>query len=152
MKCERCGRREATFYYKSNINGQVREVHLCPQCAQEMGYDGGLMSAVSGRSFFDSDFFGDSLFENFFRPVLNGFGSRLLTEFPAPTVEVAEEPGQPDVSEKAGRNLLSQAESEKLRQECRRNALTTQLENAVAAENYEEAARLRDQLRQLPKE
>ena len=28
MKCDRCGKNEATFYYKSNINGRVTETHL----------------------------------------------------------------------------------------------------------------------------
>ena len=26
MKCDRCGKNEATFYYKSNINGRVTQV------------------------------------------------------------------------------------------------------------------------------
>lgn len=34
MKCDRCGKNEATFYYKSNINGRVTEgaplPRLCP--------------------------------------------------------------------------------------------------------------------------
>ena len=34
MRCDRCGRNEATFYYKSNINGKVTQIHLCPQCAE----------------------------------------------------------------------------------------------------------------------
>ena len=38
MRCDRCGKNEATFYYKSNINGKVTQVHLCPQCAEELGY------------------------------------------------------------------------------------------------------------------
>lgn len=37
MRCDRCGKNEATFYYKSNINGKVTQVHLCPQCAEELG-------------------------------------------------------------------------------------------------------------------
>ena len=32
MKCEHCGKNEATFYYKSNINGNVTEHHLCGDC------------------------------------------------------------------------------------------------------------------------
>ena len=38
MKCEHCGKNEATFYYKSNINGNVTEHHLCSDCARELGY------------------------------------------------------------------------------------------------------------------
>ena len=33
MKCDRCGKNEATFHYKTNINGRVTEAHLCPDCA-----------------------------------------------------------------------------------------------------------------------
>ena len=37
MKCQNCGKNEATFYYKSNINGRVMESHLCPECARQLG-------------------------------------------------------------------------------------------------------------------
>ena len=37
MKCQNCGKNEATFYYRSSINGRVMESHLCPQCAQKLG-------------------------------------------------------------------------------------------------------------------
>ena len=67
MRCEHCGKREATFYYKSNINGRVQEVHLCQQCAEELGYASGVMS---GRNLFDMDFFGGDLMRSFFRPML----------------------------------------------------------------------------------
>ena len=29
MKCQNCGRNEATYYYKSSINGRVTETRLC---------------------------------------------------------------------------------------------------------------------------
>ena len=38
MRCDRCGKNEATFYYKSNINGKVEEKHLCSDCAEKLGY------------------------------------------------------------------------------------------------------------------
>ena len=47
-------------------------------------------------------------------------------------------------------NLLSEEESRSLDLQRRRNALQLQLRQAVDAENYEEAARLRDELRALP--
>ena len=34
MKCDRCGKNEATFHYKTNINGRVTEAQLCPDCAR----------------------------------------------------------------------------------------------------------------------
>ena len=30
MKCEKCGKNEATMYYKETVNGVTREMHLCP--------------------------------------------------------------------------------------------------------------------------
>ncbi len=55
MKCDRCGKNEATFYYKSNINGRVTETHLCSDCARAMGYAGSMSGRMS--SWFDDDWF-----------------------------------------------------------------------------------------------
>ena len=81
MKCERCGQREATFYYQSNINGRVTQVHLCPECAAELGYTRGMSNSFRSfrRSFFDPF----SLLEDF------GMLSNRMTEFPAPLEEAA---------------------------------------------------------------
>ena len=113
MKCDRCGKNEATFHYKTNINGRVTEAHLCPDCARAMGYAGSMSGRMS--SWFDDDWF-DRPFR-MLEPFFGGFGSRMLTEFP--------------------------------QLERRRNALETQLHNAVAEERYEDAARLRDELKAL---
>ena len=58
MLCQMCSKREATFHYKSNENGHVTEKHLCRECAEKSGYIG--KSAFSGYnpfgmldSFFD---------------------------------------------------------------------------------------------------
>ena len=59
MKCDRCGKNEATFYYKSNINGRVTETHLCPDCARAMGYAGSMSSRMS--SWFNDDWFDRSV-------------------------------------------------------------------------------------------
>ena len=37
MLCEKCGKNEATNYYEYNINGQQMKLHLCSHCAQQMG-------------------------------------------------------------------------------------------------------------------
>ena len=47
-------------------------------------------------------------------------------------------------------NLVQGDEREKLSRQRQRNALETQLRHAVETENFEEAAKLRDQLRSLP--
>ena len=76
----------------------------------------------------------------------------MLTEFPSP-VEVLDEPRQ-DAARMTScsapsQGLVTDAEQKAFSRECRRNALQHQLDAAVKAENYEEAARLRDELRGL---
>ena len=138
MKCDRCGKNEATFYYKSNINGRVTETHLCPDCARAMGYAGFVERRMS--SWFDDDWF-DRPFR-MLEPFFGGFGSRMLTEFPQP-VDVLEQAQSADPENSAAEEAMS------LALERRRNALETQLHNAVAEERYEDAARLRDELKAL---
>ena len=53
------------------------------------------------------------------------------------------------LSQEAAEELLPKDEAMSLALERRRNALETQLHNAVAEERYEDAARLRDELKAL---
>ena len=136
MKCERCGKNEATFYYKSSINGKVTELHLCPECAEALGYTESLRSTWHRPL-------------GLLEPLFDGFGTRLLTEFP--------QPDQPDAevsipTPQPRRGLVSDEEQKALQSERRRNALRSQLDAAVREERYEDAARLRDELRSLPQE
>lgn len=142
MKCERCGRKEATFYYQSNINGRVTQVHLCPDCAAELGYADRLYQSFrpSRRSFFDPF----SLLEDF------GMLSNRMTEFPAPLEEAARAAAGIEEAPDAPAGLVGRDEQVRLQKERQRNALQTQLQAAIDSENYEEAARLRDELKKLP--
>ncbi len=144
MKCDRCGKNEATFYYKSNINGRVNEVRLCPDCARAMGYTGSMQSRMS--SWFDDDWF-DRPFR-MLEPFFGGFGDRMLTEFPSP-VNVLEQAQTTAPDSGAADDLLSKDEAMSLALERKRNALETQLHNAVEEERYEDAAKLRDELKSL---
>ncbi len=38
MLCNQCKKKTANFHYKQIINGQVQEVHLCDECAAKQGY------------------------------------------------------------------------------------------------------------------
>ena len=142
MKCQHCGKNEATIYYKSTVNGRTTEAHVCPACAGELGYDRALhdLERRSRRMFRDP-------FSLLSDPFFDGFASHLLTEFPAPgnTLEEAK-------AEQKEEGVLSEAESRSFDLQRRRNALQHQLHDAIAAENYEEAARLRNEIRALPNE
>lgn len=37
MLCQHCNQNEATTHIKRNINGQKEEMHLCSECAKELG-------------------------------------------------------------------------------------------------------------------
>lgn len=141
MKCERCGQREATFYYQSNINGKVTQVHLCPECAAELGYTRGMSNSFCSfrRSFFDPF----SLLEDF------GMLSNRMTEFPAPLEEAARAAAGIEDTPDTPVGLVGRDEEVRLQKERQRNALENQLKAAVDDENYEEAARLRDELKKL---
>lgn len=142
MKCQHCGTNEATIYYKSTVNGRTTEAHVCPACAGELGYDRALhdLERRSRRMFRDPF----SLLQD---PFFDGFASHLLTEFPAPgnTLEEAK-------TAQKDEGILSDAESRTFDLQRQRNALQHALQDAIAAENYEEAARLRDEIRTLPNE
>lgn len=63
MKCQHCGKNEATTHIRQTINGETAEAYLCPQCAQQAG--------VSYGDFFKdmhSDF--ENLLGSFFSNVL----------------------------------------------------------------------------------
>ena len=143
MKCQHCGRNDATFFYRSNVNGHVTEQHLCADCAAQMGYS----RAMPAMDLFDDDFFTRPF--RMFEPLFGGLGTRLLTEFPEP-VDVAQEARTAVAEpERAEPGLVDGAEQERLQRQRQRNALEAQMKTAIETENFEEAARLRDELKKL---
>ena len=140
MRCEHCGRNEATFHYQSTVNGYTEEVHLCSDCAAELGYRERLGDRVveAFSDTFDSAFF---LLPNMF----GGFGGLFdgpgLTPVARRTLQLTPAPDRPYYENES---LLDEAEGRALRRERECNALRVRLKGAVDAEDYEQAARLRD--------
>ena len=81
-------------------------------------------------------------------PFFNGFGSRMLTEFPEP-VDVLGQARESVPAAEEHSDLLPKDEQDALTKQRKRNALQMQLNLAVEAEHFEEAAKLRDELRAL---
>ncbi len=52
MLCENCKKNEATAYIKTNVNGEVHEYHLCPECAAQMQNSGAFGSMFNFDSMF----------------------------------------------------------------------------------------------------
>lgn len=131
MKCENCGRNDATFYYRSNVNGRVSEAHLCEACASALGYRTELSGTWEDLFSLLPRVVGGEDFEASFTPAAR----RALHILPSET-----EHEQP---------LLSEQEQCEVRRERERNALRIALDEALEREDYEQAAFFRDELRRL---
>lgn len=148
MKCEKCGKNEVAFLYRGNINGNVTERHLCRACAEKEGY----LRRMHDQSrrlldtmLEDADFCGlwDGLLPDIRALSKHLFDEELLDDFflRMPALGVSE-----NCAETAPPLLDSDARERyaRLRE---RNELECALKDAVASERYEDAARLRDQLK-----
>ena len=134
MKCENCGKNEVNFIYQSSINGRTEERHLCSECAEKLGYTNAV--AAHSRRMMQS-FFGGGLMDDLFSPqpfLRPFFGEDLFDDFfqQMPLVEEKE-----------------QSRFARMRQ---LNALKLEQKAAVLREDFEKAAQLRDQIRELEQE
>ncbi len=53
MFCEKCGKNHATTHIKTVVNGIVREYNLCGNCAKEYGYSGNSLTGMLASMFGD---------------------------------------------------------------------------------------------------
>lgn len=153
MLCQHCGVNEATTYYKQNINGQVSEMHLCSACAQK------LTGGFSGMGFSPTlqSFWGDS---TVLQPGLGG-GRRCRTcGMTESELRRTARAGCADCYKnfadiltpyihKLHGSTAHVGTTAAQEQQDPVGALKTKLNDAIAAEQYEEAARLRDEIRRL---
>ena len=51
MLCEKCGKKEATFYYRENIGGTEKSYKLCADCAAELQKSGEISTVSHGDLF-----------------------------------------------------------------------------------------------------
>ena len=159
MLCEKCGKYPATTHYKQVINGAESEIHLCSHCAKEEGIYGfempDLFSSFFGtpiaksvkicptcKTSFDEIIksgrvgCGDcyNYFENELMQSIVGMHGHTKHIGATPKIaEVTKEAEKPE--EKEEQDELS--------------ALKSDLEKAIKEERYEDAAKLRDKIRDL---
>lgn len=168
MVCENCQHRDATVHVTQVVNGQVAKHHLCEVCAAEKGLQvqgqpmdlGGMLATLK-----------EQLAELKNSPVLAGLSGpgvcpacgttrtdvlkrgrmgcdRCYETFAAEMLPVVVSLQHGDqhlgkVPRHASDRLKTSVEAARLRRE---------LDQAVASEQYEQAARLRDQIKALPLE
>ena len=149
MKCENCGKNEVSFVYQSNINGHVEEKHLCSACAEKLGY----MQAVAAQSRrMMRGFFGGGLLDDFFSPRLNllcgaFFGENLFDDFfqQMPALGTAVE----EVQEPQEKPLVEEKERSRFCQNAPAERPAFGAESRRAAGDFEKAAQIRDQIREM---
>jgi protein arginine kinase activator len=157
MKCDRCDQ-EATVHLTQVLNGQMQKMHLCASCAEELGVSQGGGFSVS-----------DVLLGQGVAAPASSSGSKnsscpecgmTLARFrktgrlgcPACWTAFERELGpllqsMHHATTHTGRSPRHRESN--LTQRQQEEELESQLAEAVASEDYEEAARLRDALKQL---
>lgn len=172
--CEKCNKKKATVFYNENINGKVRSYNLCADCAKMMRDAGELEDFSSPFASFASPFSSveDSFFNDFFSLPHHAGGSVLSAPKACPLCgatladisatgkvgcatcyEVFHEVLEPTVQAAHGKTKhigkVARGHRAKRERADRLAELRKQLKAAVETENFEEAVRLRDQIRTL---
>ena len=159
MLCSNCNQREATFHYKKISGGKMSQLHLCTECATALGYLGGVEPSL-GLEDMLSDFF--NVLKPYSAPVesvcrtcgttheqfkKSGFvGCSDCYEVFADDVEKILSRIQPATTH---RGKIAGEKGEMISKSNKIKELKQQLNKAVTEERYEDAAKLRDQIKNM---
>lgn len=167
MLCENCKKNNATTYFKRNINGNIQEVYLCSECAAKLDL-GGMSSSLF-------DFFMPSQFRvraereqkkcgcgtTFYNISKTGkvgcpdcyetFKNELAAILKKINGAKQHTGRCPERFKEGGSEKVCSVNSEAT-VENTEESLRKQLETAIKSENFEEAAKLRDQIKALKEE
>ncbi len=164
MLCQNCHKNLATARYAEVVDGKVTDLHLCPACLKVRQEDTGAGFELSGpvkpvrttASLFPTDD------EFALVRVCRACGARLLSILDSGKVECSQcyssfaEALQPMLMDLHGatRHVGKSPQVDDRRTAIRANLKTKRalLRNAVREESYEEAATLRDKIRELEAE
>lgn len=166
MKCRKCNKQEATTHFKRVVNGVCEEYFLCSDCAHEMGFDnvfdtsipdmfGGLIQSifstalpsrsqatrcnVCGSTYGDITNTGKvgcaACYETFLTELLP-----YVKRIHGNTVHAGK---RPDMSITAGKESQEESKKSKISQ------LKDKLSQAVSEQNFELAAQLRDEIKEM---
>lgn len=162
MLCTHCNQKEASFHYRQVNNGQAKELHLCADCARELGYLGAGSDPFNFNSLINQ-FFG---VPSAVKPLVSALacdqcglsydefrntgllGCSHCYDVFADAMEAMLEGIQPGTTHK-GKIAGQNGEEAKRQQDIK--ALKEQLQKAILEERYEQAAKLRDQIKALEK-
>ncbi len=175
MLCEKCGKNEATFYYHENVNGNEKTYRLCSSCAKELEQNGGIGKFDESKIFSEySDPFAQM--NSLLSAMFGDGGAKQLTgtknEKKCPSCgsffrdfakigkvgcpscyEIFEEELRPTIGKVHGHTShvgrVPSKFREKLDSKKKIAALEQEQKEAIKNENYERAAELRDEIKNL---
>lgn len=158
MLCEKCGKNAATTHVKRIINGKVTEHHLCAACAAQQGI-GDMFGGLDMGSFWGS---------LFAEPTLRSAADTVRCEGCGKTFREIASSGRagcptcyttfydrllPSIQRIHGKTghvgKIPADAGGAVRRERQLEDLRRQLNEAIAAQEYEKCAGLRDQIREL---
>jgi len=163
MLCQNCGKNVATTFIKKTINGQTTQIHLCPECANKQG-----VGSMLGEFGFDlGDFWGNLFAEPDDRPAIDtvrcegcGHSFREIAEIgkagcPSCYTVFYDRllPSIQRIHGKTGHTgKIPSCAGEKLKKEKEIDRLRKELSECIATQQYEQCAKLRDQILELGRE
>ncbi len=160
MKCQKCNVNNATTHIKTVLNGELKEFDLCSECAQKMGYTSLFGSMESDFSNFLGSFFGNVLPARTQATRCDFCGSS-YSEIAksghvgcAKCYEIFADQLYPSINRihgnttHCGKNSNQKAKTEPTREE-KIKKLKSELEKAIAEQNFEYAAELRDKIKEM---
>ena len=159
MLCDRCKKREATTHYKQIINGDLQEYHLCNECAAEaglsLGMDFGGFHKMFG-SLFGSGLMGVPQVSSQRCPVCGMSADDIAQTGRVGCAECYETflPRlMPSIQKIHGRTghvgRVPRSAGQQLGRRREREELERKLRDAINREAFEEAASIRDQIKNL---
>lgn len=164
MLCQNCGKNEATTHIKQIINGDMAESHLCRDCAAHLGYS----DVFSGFGLNLSEFFGGLLgdmaprvsqgktkrcekcgasFEDIARDGMVGCADCYKTFYDKLLPSIQRIHGKIKHSGKVSANTVEAPREETVEEKVEK--LKAQMNEAVAKQEFEQAAKIRDEIKAL---
>lgn len=172
MMCQNCGKNEANFKYTQIINGTKKEIILCSECAEKLGLDSVEIPINFGN--FLGDFFNDYV-ENSLLPTFSTntvkcktcgmtyndfintgmFGcSDCYDVFSNPIDSLLK--NLHGTANHIGRGVRNQVQNseikpKKTKTKTDKEDLQKELDKAIKEERYEDAAKIRDKMKEMGK-
>ncbi len=165
MLCQNCGKYDATTHIKQIINGDMTESHLCSACAKSLGCDDMFKSFSLNLSDLFGGFFGDTLpalaqentlrckkcgssFDDIAREGKLGCAECYRTFYDKMLPSLQRIHGRVSHSGKKGNAPVAPPAPEEPPQS-KVEKLRAELTEAVSCQNFELAAKLRDEIKEL---